>query len=243
MVAAVLVWGIACGVWQSFAADNSDAYRELKQFSEVIDIIKKNYVEEIPEKVLIEKAIQGMVESLDPHSAFLPPEALEELQVSTQGEFGGIGIEITTQEGILTVISPIEGTPASVAGIKAGDKIIKVNGELTKDLKLWEAVKKMRGPKGTKVVITILREGESEPRNFELIRSTIPIESVRLSKLRDGYGYVWVTNFQENTTTELTKALETLEAGSPLEGARPGPARKSGRPSGPGRQCRRSLSG
>ena len=160
-----------------------------------------------------------MVRSLDPHSALLPPEAFEELQVDTHGEFGGIGIVITMEKGILTVISPIEGTPAYRAGIRAGDKIIKVDGETTQDMELWEAVKKMRGQKGTKVVITIIRKGSPEPIDFNLVRDIIPIESVKWITLKPGYGYVWVTNFRDNTTDDLVNALDELESEKvPLKG-------------------------
>ncbi len=160
-----------------------------------------------------------MVSSLDPHSALLPPEAFEELQIGTHGEFGGIGIVITMQQGVITVISPIEGTPAYKAGIKAGDKIIKVDGESTKDMMLWEAVKKMRGPKGKPVVITIIRKEISEPIDFNLIRDIIPVISVKSLVLQPGYGYIWITNFQDNTTDELKLALEKLESGDvPLKG-------------------------
>ncbi len=219
MVLAVICWVFITGFWQNLSADNEATYKGLKIFSDVLEMVEQNYVEPVDSRELIEKAIQGMVQSLDPHSSFLPPEALDALQIDTQGEFGGIGIEITMQKGILTVISPIEGTPASKAGIAAGDHIIKVDGENTKDMMLWEAVKKMRGPKGTKVVITVWREGITEPIDFELIRDIIPIESVRYLSLQPGYGYIWITNFRENTSKELTVALETLEkAGPPLKG-------------------------
>ena len=219
MVFAVVCWVAATGFWQDLSADNEETYKGLKIFSDVLDIVEKSYVEPVESRELIEKAIHGMVQSLDPHSSFLPPEALEALQMDTQGEFGGIGIEITMQKGILTVISPIEGTPASRAGIAAGDHIIKVDGESTKDMMLWEAVKKMRGPKGTKVVITVWREGVNEPIDFDLIRDIIPIESVRYLTIQSGYGYVWITNFRESTTQDLKAALETFENGeTPLKG-------------------------
>lgn len=219
MVLAVFCWIAATGFWQDLSADNEDTYKGLKIFSDVLDIVEKNYVEPVESRELIEKAIQGMVQSLDPHSSFLPPEALEALQMDTQGEFGGIGIEITMQRGVLTVISPIEGTPASKAGIAAGDHIIKVDGENTKDMMLWEAVKKMRGVKGTKVVITVWREGVNEPIDFELVRDIIPIESVRYLTLQPGYGYVWITNFRESTAQDLKQALETFKKeDAPLKG-------------------------
>jgi carboxyl-terminal processing protease len=219
MLIAVVCWAVFACISRDLSADNQDTYKSLKIFSEVLDIIKNNYVEEVEDRDLIEKAIQGMVQSLDPHSAFLTPDAMKELQVDTQGEFGGIGIEIHMPDGILTVVAPIDGTPAAEAGIQAGDKIIKVDGELTKDMGLLEAVSKMRGPKGTEVTITIWRAGEPEPIDFELIRDTIPIDSIRSALIQEGFGYVRITNFQEKTTPDLTDALETLEDGAvPLKG-------------------------
>jgi carboxyl-terminal processing protease len=210
---------IGAGFYRDLAAFSDETYHGLKLFSEVIELVEKNYVDEVEPDKLIEKAIEGMVQSLDPHSQFLPPEAFEELQVDTRGEFGGIGIVITVRDKVLTVISPIEGTPAYEAGIQAGDQIIKVDGVSTKDLALWEAVRKMRGPKGTKVVITVLREDEKEPIDFELIRDIIPIESVKAIEVRPGYGYIWVTNFQENTTEDLLSAISDFQsAETPLKG-------------------------
>lgn len=210
---------LAPGGRQELSAADEETYKGLKIFSDVIDLIEKNYVDPVDSKDLIQKAIQGMVGSLDPHSQLLPPEAFEELQIDTRGEFGGIGIVITMQKGLLTVISPIEGTPAHKAGIRAGDIIIKVDGESTKDMMLWEAVKKMRGPKGESVVITVFREGETEPLDFTLVRDIIPIESVRYMALQPGYGYIRITNFQENTTDDLNAALKFLEQGkTPMKG-------------------------
>jgi carboxyl-terminal processing protease len=219
MVLAVLLWTITTGFDKTLSADNEAAYKSLKTLTDVLDFIEKQYVDKVDTGKLIEKAIQGMVQSLDPHSAFLPPEAFDELKEDTTGEFGGIGIEITMQKGIITVISPIEGTPAYEAGIKAGDSIIKVDGQSTQDMALWEAVKKMRGPKGTPVTITVFRKGEPEPIDFKLIRAIIPIDSVRSATLKPGYGYVWITSFRQNTSEELEKALQTLESGdTPLKG-------------------------
>ena len=210
---------IGAGFYRDLAAYSDETYKGLKLFSEVIELVEKNYVDPVEPNQLVEKAIEGMVQSLDPHSQFLPPEAFEELQVDTRGEFGGIGIVITLREKVLTVISPIQGTPAYEAGILAGDRIIEVDGKPTKEMALWEAVKMMRGPKGTKVVITIFREGEPEPIDFELVRDIIPIESVKAIQIRPGYGYVWVTNFQENTTEDLYAALSEFQAADvPLKG-------------------------
>ena len=213
VVIAVMFWIIGTGFYRDLSANSAETYKGLKLFSDVIELVEKNYVDPVDTEELMQKAIQGMVHSLDPHSSLLPPEAFEELQIDTHGEFGGIGIVITMQKGILTVISPIEGTPAYKAGIKAGDKIIKVDGETTKDMMLWEAVKKMRGRKGTTVVITIIREGFSEPMDFKLVRDIIPMESVRSFILKPGYGYIRITNFRDNTTKDLADALEELESG------------------------------
>lgn len=215
----LMVSWLAGGNLQELSAGDEETYKGLKIFSDVIDLIEKNYVDPVDSKDLIQKAIQGMVGSLDPHSQLLPPEAFEELQIDTRGEFGGIGIVITMQKGFLTVISPIEGTPAYKAGIKTGDIIIKVDGESTKDMMLWEAVKKMRGPKGEAVVISVFREGETDPMDFTLVRDIIPIESVRYMTVQSGYGYVRITNFQENTSDDLNTALKDLERGkTPMKG-------------------------
>ncbi len=203
---------LGAGFYKTLSAGNDKTYKSLKLFSDVIDLVEKNYVDPVEAEKLIQKAIQGMVNSLDPHSSFLPPEAFNELQIDTKGEFGGIGIVITMQKGVLTVISPIEGTPAHKAGIKAGDKIIKINDTSTKGLMMWEAVKKMRGPKKTAIRITIIRKGLSEPKEIKLIRDIIPIESIKSVGLKPGYGYIRITNFNENTTKDLTSNLEKLES-------------------------------
>lgn len=214
---AITVVIIGSGFYNSLSATAEETYKGLKIFSDVIELVEKNYVDVVDTKKLIEKAIQGMVHSLDPHSSLLLPDALEELQVDTQGEFTGIGISITMRDGFVTVISPIEGTPAYKADIRAGDRIIKVDGESITDLR--DAVKKIRGPKGTKVAVTIARKGLKETLEYKLIRDVIPIESVKSLTLKPGYGYVWVTNFRESTTQDLVKALEELQAGgAPLKG-------------------------
>ena len=204
---------IVTGFNRKIAAGSNETYKSLKTFTDVLEIVEKNYVDEVDTKDLINKAIQGMVHGLDPHSALLPPEAFDELQIDTKGEFGGIGIVITMQKGILTVISPIEGTPAFKAGIEAQDKIIKVDGESTQDMKLWEAVKKMRGPKGKEVVITVVRKGVPKPIEFKLIRDIIPVDSVRSILLKPGYGYIRITNFQANTEEDILTELKKMEFG------------------------------
>jgi carboxyl-terminal processing protease len=217
-LSAVLWVGIS-GFHQGLLAGTDKTYEELKVFSDVLDIIEKNYVDPVDSKNLIRGAIRGMISSIDPHSAFLLPEAYKDLQIETKGHFSGIGIVITMQDKIITVISPIEGTPAYTAGIKAGDQIIKVDGEETKTMMLWEAVKKMRGKKGTSVVITIRRKGLSELIDFTIVRDIIPLESVRSHLLKPDYGYIRITNFRENTADDVKRALRKLEAGkTPLKG-------------------------
>lgn len=206
-------------VYGELSAKKDEAYEGLKLFSDVIAEIEKNYVEPVDTKELIQKAIEGMVQSLDPHSSFLPPEAYGDLQVETKGEFGGIGIVISKRDNFLTVVAPIEGTPAYKAGIQAQDIITRINGETTKDMQLWEAVKQMRGEPGTKVEISIYRQEMKDTLDFTLVRAVIPLDSVRSMTLKPGYGYLWVTNFRENTTEEVSKALKQLEAGDvPLKG-------------------------
>ncbi len=201
------------------SASSEEIYQKLRLFSEVLDIVQKSYVEEVNPKDLIYGAIRGMLGSLDPHSSFMTPDDYKELQIETKGSFTGIGIEITIKDGILTVVSPIEGTPAYRAGIKAGDKIIKINGKPTKNMSLFEAVKLLRGPKGTKVTISILREGWTELKDITIVRDVIPIISVRSRTLEPGYGYIRISTFQEKTSRELRKALEKLEKeNNPLKG-------------------------
>ena len=196
-------------------ARSDEVYERLKIFTEVIDLIKKNYVEEVKTKELIEGAIEGMLNSLDPHSAYLTPDMFKELQVETKGSFGGLGIEIGIRDGVLTVISPIEDTPAWRAGIKAGDRIIKINGEPTKGLSLMECVKRLRGPKGTKVTITIMRKEFTEPKDFTIVRDIIKIKSVKYKTLEKGYIYVKILQFQENTSKEFAAAIDKLKEENP----------------------------
>jgi carboxyl-terminal processing protease len=217
MVIAVVFWTIGNGFYRDLSAKSEGTYEELKVFSDVIELIEREYVDEVDTKELIQKAIQGMVHSLDPHSSLLPVDDFQDLQIDTKGKFTGIGIHITMQDGFVTVISPIEDTPAYNAGIKARDRIIKVDGTATRDLR--KAVKMMRGPKGTKVVVTIMREGVKKPLEFELIRDVIPIKSVKYLNMKPGYGYIRLSNFTGTTTDELQKALEELEnAEVPLRG-------------------------
>ena len=200
-------------------SDDDEIYKQLRLFSQVLDLVERSYVKEVDAKDLIYGAIQGMLSNLDPHSSFLKPDDYKELQIETKGSFTGIGIEITIRDGVLTVVAPIEGTPAWKAGLKSGDKIIKINGKLTKGMSLIEAVKLLRGPKGTKVTISIMRKGWTELKDITLVRDVIPIKSVRFYTIEPGYGYIRITNFQEKTPQELVKALEKLEKeNNPMKG-------------------------
>ncbi len=187
-----------------------DSYERLKVFAEVLSLVQANYVEETKPRDLIYSGIKGMLESLDPHSAFMPPDIFKEMQVETQGLFGGLGIEITVKDRMLTVVTPIEGTPADRAGIHPGDRIVKIDGSPTKDMTLMEAVKKLRGPKGTNVVVTILREESPGPFELTLVREIIEVKSVKVKELGDGVAYVRISAFQERTGKDLLKAIEQL---------------------------------
>jgi len=214
----LLLVGMALGFFlaaqwvPSVSAVPRQDYESLEAFTNILSIVKKNYVEDVDTKNLVNGAINGMLSSLDPHSAYLTPELYKELQMDTQGRFGGLGIEITVKDGILTVVSPIEDTPAAKAGVKPGDQIFKIENEFTKDMTLVDAVKKMRGPKGTKINISIKREGVPELINFTLMRDTIRVQSVRSRTLEEGYGYIRLAQFQERSDRDVQKALEKMAA-------------------------------
>jgi len=215
---AVILLVVLMGHDAARAADN-ETYRSLKLFNEVLNMVEKNYVEEVDPKVVIHGAIQGMIKSLDPHSVFMTAEQYNDLQADTKGTFSGLGIVITMQDDVITVVAPIEDKPAFVAGVKAGDKIIKIDGETTKDFTIMDAVHKLRGEKGTKVTITVVREGEDDPIPFDIVRDVIEIKSVK-HKIYDGdIGYIRISNFQETTADELNAALTKIGTGdTPLKG-------------------------
>jgi carboxyl-terminal processing protease len=210
MVMVALLFGVLIGKGWERTGHATETYEELRTFSEVLTQVQKNYVDDTKVKDLVQGAIRGMLSTLDPHSAYMTPEMYKEMQVETKGEFGGVGIQIGVKENRLAVIAPIDGTPAQRAGIKAGDYITKVNEESTKDLSLMDAVQKMRGPKGTKVNLTIQRDGTADPLQFTLVRDTIKIESVK-SKVLDNIGYVKLTQFQEATGRDLGRVLKQFK--------------------------------
>lgn len=207
----VIFTGVIIGQWGlAKVTAEGEHYEKLRIFAEVLSLIKKNYVEEVNDKDMIYGAIKGMLNSLDPHSSFMPPDAFKEMRIETKGEFGGLGIQIGIKDGMLTVIAPIEDTPAYKAGVKAGDKIIKINGESTKDMTLHDAVSKLRGPKGTSVTITLMRKGWDEPKDITIVRDIIKIRSVKSKVLEDGIGYIKLTQFQEQTSADLENVLKNL---------------------------------
>ncbi|MBI5640311.1 MAG: S41 family peptidase [Nitrospirae bacterium] len=211
LVIAVAAVGISVGrLSVTSVSAAGEGYEELKIFTEVLSMVKKHYVEEVKTKDLVYGAIRGMLGSLDPHSSFMPPEAYKEMQVETRGEFGGIGIQIGMKDSALTVIAPIEDTPAHKAGIKAGDKIIRINKESTKDMTLHDAVSKMRGAPKTSVTVGIMREGWTESKDFTLIRDIIKIKSVKAKVIDGNIGYIKLSQFQEQTANDLAAALKQL---------------------------------
>lgn len=188
---------------------------QVKLVKEVMDIIKKSYVEEVDNKKLVQGAIDGMLSKLDPHSAFMTPEPYKEMKVTMAGSFGGLGIEINIKDGKLTIISPIEDTPAWRAGLKPNDHIWKIDATLTKDLSIQKAVSLMRGEKGTKVTLHVIRDGEKKSLTFPLVRDIIKTKSMKSRTLLPGYGYIRIIQFQERTGEDFANALKNLHAESP----------------------------
>lgn len=193
-------------------ADRAELYSQIQLFSDSIALIQSNYVDEVEPQTLIYGALSGMLKALDPYSQFMDPDTYNEMKVETEGEFGGLGIEISIRDNILTIIAPIDGTPAYKAGLEAGDKIVKIDDETTRDITLIDAVKKLRGEPGTKVDLTILREEERRLFDVTITRDIIKIASLKEAKvLEDGIGYIRIVEFQDGTEEELEKSLKELE--------------------------------
>ena len=185
-----------------------DRYATLQNFTKVLNLIQQYYVEEVDTKKLIYGGIKGMLKELDPHTNFLPPEIFKEFENETAGEFGGLGVEISVQQGVLTVISPIEDTPAFEAGVKPGDKIIAVDKNSTKGLSLVESAKLMKGPRGSKVVLTVAREGLEKPLDITIVRGSVKIRSVKYTDMEDGFAYVKITQFMETSAKDLKEVID-----------------------------------
>jgi carboxyl-terminal processing protease len=188
-----------------------ETYNKLKVFSEILSLIESNYVEPVGSDTMIDGAIKGMVKALDPHTSYLPPESYKEMQVETTGKFGGLGIEISIRDGVLTVVSPIEETPAFKVGIKSGDKIIKIEDESTLDMTIQDAVSRLRGETGSPVKITIFRESFKAPKEFTIVRDVIKVRSVIKKLYKKDIGYIKIRSFSKNTSADLDKALSDLE--------------------------------
>ncbi len=199
-------------------ATEEDKYDSLRRFSDVLDLVERHYVRDVTRKELVGGAIQGMLHELDPHSRFMNKKEFSEMQEGTQGKFDGIGIEISMPNGRLTVVSPIDDTPAYRAGLQSGDLILEIEGESTQDMTMLEAVKKIKGPKGTEVELTILHKEGKAPEKVAIVRDSIPIISVKSEQLEEGYVLLRVTTFSENTTRELHKALRKHRKNGPIKG-------------------------
>ena len=215
LVSLGLVGGILISLQLSAVAERSAAplpIDELRSFTEVYGRVKNDYVEVVDDKELIEEAINGMLSGLDPHSAYLNEEAFKEMKVGTQGEFGGLGIEVSMEDGFVKVVAPIEDTPAWNAGLKSGDLIIKLDESNVKGMTLNDAVKLMRGKPGTDIILTIVRKGEPQPQTITVTRDIIQIQSVKYRMLEEDYAYFRVTQFQEHTGEKLGQAIEKLFA-------------------------------
>lgn len=217
----VLLLGVVSfGHIEMSKASAASDYQDLQLFTDVLTIVKRSYVEEVSMKDLIYGAIEGMLASLDPHSGFMPPEIYKEMKVDTRGEFGGLGIEISLRDDVLTVVSPIEDTPASRAGLQTGDHILKIDDQYTKGMEIMEAVQLMRGVPGTSVTLTIMRAAFEKPQTFTMEREVIKVKSVKSKTLEDGFGYVRLTQFQERSADDLSSALDKLreDNGGTLQG-------------------------
>ena len=199
---------------QSSSSD-SDIFSQLKVFTDVLAIVQKDYVKEVKAKDLIEGAIKGMITSLDPHSSYLDPDFYQDLQIHTKGEFGGLGLEITVKDGMLVVVSPMEGSPAAKVGIKPNDVIVKIEGLFTKDFSLVDAVKKMRGPKGSSISLTLYRKSTQSTFDVNVVRDVIQVKSIRSRSLGDGFGYVRINQFVETSADDLFAAVRKIEKTTP----------------------------
>jgi carboxyl-terminal processing protease len=214
LVLAVLAAGstmVSLARSQSASAANSEIYRQLDLFGEVLERVRSDYVEKPDDSKLIEAAINGMLTALDPHSSYMNPKHFRDMQVQTRGEFGGLGIEVTMENGVVKVVSPIEDTPASKAGLMSGDLITALDKEQIQGLTLQEAVEKMRGPVNSPITLTIVRKGVEDPFDVKVTRDVIHINPVKYNAEGDDVGYIRVTTFNEQTTANLQKAIEDLK--------------------------------
>ena len=211
LIAGIML-AVGTGVWADKTKSNYVGLPldDIRNLSEVFGKIKENYVEEVEDKTLLENAIRGMLSGLDPHSTFLEPEDFEEIKISTDGKFGGLGIEVTTEDGLIKVVTPIDGTPAFDAGIHPGDLILMIDDIPVRGMSLKDAVDKMRGEPGSEIKLTVSRQGENDPLEFKLVRAIIKVQSVRGKILEDGFGYVRLSSFQSGTAQSLRSKINQL---------------------------------
>lgn len=217
-VIALLALPVQAQTTSSVEVESDLPVKDVQTLAEVFERIKRAYVEEVDDSTLLRNAMRGMLGELDPHSAYLDEEEFDSLRESTEGEFGGIGIEVGMEEGQLTIITPIDDTPASRAGLEARDVILRIGDTATDSLSLQEAVELMRGDPGEEVEITIMRRGEDSPRSITLTRENIRVESVRHEMLEAGYGYLRVSQFQNRTGEQVHDAIADMQREAPLEG-------------------------
>lgn len=204
----VLIGGLMALFQPAVVSFAEERYAELQNFSKVLNLIQQGYVDPVDTKKLVYGAIKGMLRELDPHTTFMTPDMFKDFESETQGEFGGLGIEITLQNGLLVIISPIEDAPAWHAGVKAGDKVIQIDSHSTKGISLAEASQYLRGKKGSKVVLKVVRDGVENPIDIPVVRGNVKVRSVKYTDVEDGFAYIRLTNFIENTSQDLQAALE-----------------------------------
>ena len=202
----------------AYSANDDDIYKKIDLFSEVLEKINKEYVEDINQSEVMDAAINGVLQSLDPYSAYMSPESLQNMQTETSGEFGGLGIEVSMEAGVVKVISPIDGSPADEVGVKAGDYIVKINEYQVQGKTLTEAVDLMRGPVGSDIEITVRRKGVKKAIVFKITREIIKIQSVKSKKINDNIGYIRLTAFNENSSTQIKKRINEFTKDKKIKG-------------------------
>jgi carboxyl-terminal processing protease len=221
LLAGVFILGLAAGAWRGTivkSAEGRESYDYLRTYAEALDVVRKNYVDDVKDKDLIYASIKGVMESLDPHSSFLTADMFREMEAETKGEFSGIGIEIDMVDGFLTVVTTMEEAPAFKAGVRPWDRIVKIDGRATGNMRPDDVVNLIRGRKGTRVTLSITRGGFASPMEFEIVRDIIKVESVKFRMLDDDYGYIRISEFQERTGEDLETAVKALQKSGGLKG-------------------------
>ncbi|MDA9877127.1 S41 family peptidase [Candidatus Pelagibacter sp.] len=219
MIKKILLFFIIClFVFEKSFSENTDIYKKIDIFGEVLEKINKEYVNEVDQSKIMDAAINGLLQSLDPYSAYMTPESFEGMQTETSGEFGGLGIEVGMEAGVIKVISPIDNTPAAKAGLKAGDYIVKIENAQVQGKSLMEAVNLMRGPVGSAIEITVRRRGVKKALTFNIVREVIQVQSVRSELIDNNIGYIRLTSFNENSSEQIKKKVNNLKKNKDLKG-------------------------